>query len=82
MQQSSIDFLNANRYHYDLLVRAQYIKHLDIATRQGLLDVIRLEFSPTYMSTLWCPTCVAELLTFAYTQYDKWVASQPAPAAR
>jgi hypothetical protein len=72
----SIAFLDANRYHYDLLVRAQYLKHLDGATRQGILNVIRKEFDPSYLSDLWCSTCVATMITFAYVQYDKWLAEQ------
>lgn len=76
MQQSSIDFLNTHRHHYEILVRAQYVKHLDSATREGLLQVIRIEFDPGYISDLWCPTCVATMLTYAYVQYDKWLAGQ------
>lgn len=76
MIQESIDFLNANRHHYELYLKAQYVKHLDLATRQGLLDVIRKEFNPGYMSDLWCNTCVVDMLKFAYVQYDKWLAEQ------
>lgn len=76
MTAESITFLDANRYHYNWLVNAQMVKHLDGATRQGLLDVIRKEFDPGYLSDLWCPTCVATMLTYAYVQYDNWLASQ------
>ena len=78
MNQASIDFLEANRHHYDLLVRAQYVKHLDGATRDGLLTVIRREFDGRYMSNNWCAECVANMLKFAYEQYDQWKAAQPA----
>lgn len=76
MNEESIKFLDANRHHYDLLVRAQYLKHLDGATRQGILNVIRTEFNPGYLADLWCATCVATMITFAYVQYDKWLAEQ------
>lgn len=76
MTPESEAFLNQHRHHYDLWKRARYVQHLDIATRQGLLDVIRKEFDPGYLADLWCNTCVVTLLEFAYTQYDKWLADQ------
>lgn len=79
MQQSSIDFLNANRHHYDLLIRAQYVKHLDAATREGLLKAAQ-EFSPGYNASLWCSTCVADLLKRVYEWYDAWLKANPQPA--
>lgn len=79
MNESSRNFLNANRHHYDLLIRAQYVKHLDISVREELLAVIRREFAPGYLSNNWCPECVANMIRFAYEQYDKWLAAQPVP---
>lgn len=76
MTPESIAFLDANRHHYDLWLRAQYVQHLDIATRQELLNVIRREFDPGYLGQLWCPTCVVDMLKLAYTQYDKWIKEQ------
>lgn len=76
MKEESIAFLNKNRHYYEQWVRAQFLQHLDIATRQGLLDVIRAEFNPAYLSNLWCSPCVAELLVYAYTQYDKYLKKQ------
>lgn len=75
MNEESIKFLDENRSHYDILVRAGYVKHLDIATREGLLNVIRREWDPGYLSNNWCSECVANMLTFAYVQYDKWIES-------
>lgn len=76
MNSESITFLDENRGHYEVLVRAGYVKHLDIATREGLLNVIRREWDPGYLSNNWCAECVANMLKFAYTQYDKWIESQ------
>lgn len=73
MNQSSRNFLDTNRGHYDLLIKAQVVKHLDAATRQGLLDVIRMEFDGGYNANLWCPECVTNMLRFVYEQYDKYL---------
>lgn len=72
MKKETIDFLDANKHHYDLLIRAQYVKHLDGATRQGLLDAAK-EFSPGFNADLWCPTCVADMLKRVYGWYDEWL---------
>lgn len=74
MTTESITFLNDNRHHYDLLIRAQYVKHLDITTRQGLLKAAQ-EFSPGYIANLWCPNCMADLIKRVYGWYDKYLES-------
>lgn len=78
MTDESKAFLDQNRYHYHWLVNAGMVKHLDGNTRQGLLDVIRKEFDPGYLSDLWCSDCVANMLRYAYVQYDKYLAGQQA----
>lgn len=72
MDKTSIDFLDANRHHYDLWQRAKIMKDLDGATRRRLLEVIRKEFNPGYLADLWCGPCVAETIRYAYVQYDQW----------
>jgi len=69
-------FLEANRHHYDLLIRAQYVKHLDYATREGLLKAAQ-EFSPGYNANLWCGDCVADMLRRVYEWYDEWKIKSP-----
>lgn len=71
MRPENKKFLDDNRHHYDLLVKAQVVKHLDMATRTNLLKVIHEEFNPAYLGQLWCQSCVADMISFAYTQYDK-----------
>lgn len=78
MSPESMAFLDANRYHYNWLVNAQMVKHLDYATRKGLLDVIRKEFEPGYPEDLDCSNCVANMLRYVYVQYDKYLAANPA----
>lgn len=79
MKDENKAFLDANRHHYNLLVNAGIVKHLDGATRDGLLRIIREEFAPNYIASTWCQSCVADILKFAYVQYDKWIAANPAP---
>ena len=70
MQQQSIDFLEANKHYYDILISAGYVRHFDIATRQGMLDVIHREFDAGYNVTMWCSECVLNMLKFVYQQYE------------
>lgn len=72
MNESSRIFLDNNRHHYELLMRAGIVKHLDNATREGLLNVIRTEFDRGYLVNLWCGECVVTMLKYAYVQYDRW----------
>lgn len=76
MTPDSKAFLDLHRHHYDLLIRAQYVKHLDGATREGLLQVARKEFDPGYIADLWCSDCVANMLRYIYGQYDQWLAKE------
>lgn len=71
------EFMERNRFQYDCLVRAGYVKQLDYATREGLLRVAK-EFSPAYNANLWCSECVIELLHRAYEWYDAWKIRNPA----
>ena len=77
MKDENKAFLDANRHHYNLLVNAGIVKHLDGATRDGLLRIIREEFAPNYIASTWCQSCVANILKFAYVQYDKWIVANP-----
>ncbi len=76
MTTESISFLDANRNHYFVLIKAGIVNQLDYATRQGLLDVIRKEFDPGYLVNMWCGECVCNMLKFAFEQYDKWIEDQ------
>lgn len=63
--------MEANRGVYDVLTKAGYLKHVDDNFKNGLLNVIRTEFNPGYMVNLWCGQCVADMVKFGWTQYDK-----------
>lgn len=70
-------FMLANRPHYDTLIKADFLTNIGGDVKNGLLDVARI-FAPAYMANLWCGPCVCDLVKFAYTQYDKWLATKPA----
>ena len=75
MKQSSIDFLEENRHHYDTLVKAGFVQHLDYPTRERILAIIHEEFNPGYIGQLWCQSCVADMITYCYKQYLKYLAT-------
>lgn len=81
MKAENRAFLDANRHHYNLLIKSGIVKHLDGNTREGLLRIIREEFAPNYIASTWCQSCVADSLKFAYIQYDKWITENPEPVA-
>lgn len=63
--------LIANRHHYDTLIQAGYVAHLDYATKIALRDAIAAEFIPGYNTNLNCSPCVAEMVKVAYEHFDK-----------
>jgi len=69
-----IQFIENNRRHYDTWLSAQYVKHLDGATRNGMLAIIRRYFAGNYIADVWCQSCVANMLVYLYTQYDRYTA--------
>lgn len=71
MSPENTNFLNENRFHYDILVRAGYVKQIDYGVRERLLKIIQQEFDPGYMANLWCGDCVMSMIKFCYEQYDK-----------
>lgn len=73
MNPENKKFLDDNRHHYEGFVKAQYLSHFDNATRDRLLQVVQQEFAPGYQANLWCSSCVADLLKFAYQRYDDWL---------
>lgn len=76
MQQSSIDFLNNNRHHYESYTKARFVKNFGNDIRAEMLAVVRKEFDPGYNTALWCGDCVMNMLVFCYQQYDKYLAEQ------
>lgn len=76
MHSESISFLNEHYGMWEMLDKAGIVKHIDEATKNGLLNVIRREWDAGYIINSWCADCVARMITFAYTQYDKWLKEQ------
>lgn len=73
MTQESIDFLEANKHHWEIFQRAGTLRMLDHQTKQGFLDVIHREWDGGYVTSLWCGECVVNMLKFCYIQYNKYL---------
>lgn len=82
MKQESIDFLEANRHHYDTIVKAGYVKHLNAYERDGMVRVMREEFVPGYSTDLWCGPCVFDMVKLLYQRYDLWLSLHPKEEAK
>jgi hypothetical protein len=70
MQENNRAFLDSQRGHYITLTQAGFIQNLTNDIRQQFINVIREEFNPGYLCCLHCQADVAEMIRFAYTQYD------------
>jgi Cys-tRNA synthase (O-phospho-L-seryl-tRNA:Cys-tRNA synthase) len=70
MKENNMVFLDSQRGHYITLTKAGFIQNLTNDIRQQLLDVIREEFNPGYLCCLHCQGDVAEMVRYAFTQYD------------
>jgi hypothetical protein len=70
MQENNRVFLDNQRGHYITLTKAGFIQNLTNDIRQQFLNVIREEFNPGYLCCLHCQGAVAEMIRYAYTQYD------------
>lgn len=79
MKQENKDFLEQHRPIYDMLVKAGIVTHLDNATREGILRVIREEWDGGYMINTWCQSCVVDMIKYAYVQLEKFLATLPPP---
>jgi len=79
MKPENRAFLEANRHHHTTLVKAQYMRHLNSNEREGMQRIMREEFNPNYTSDLWCPPCVADMVTLVYRLYDEYLQNNPDP---
>ena len=70
MQEKNREFLDSQRGHYITLTKAGFIQNLTNDIRQQFVNVIREEFNAGYLCCLHCQADVAEMIRFAYTQYD------------
>jgi hypothetical protein len=70
MQEKNMEFLDSQRGHYITLTKAGFIQNLTNDIRQQFVNVIREEFNPGYLCCLHCQADVAEMIRYAYTQYD------------
>ena len=76
MKTENKKFLDDNRHHYDVLIKAFYLRHLDGNTRSMMQQVMSEEFQPGYATDLWCAPCVSDMVKLLYSRYDKWIAAQ------
>lgn len=72
MKPENLQFLNDNRHHYETLVRAGFMS-MDAGVKNDMLRVMREEFDSGYHTTLWCSTCVIEMVKLLYRRYDDYL---------
>jgi hypothetical protein len=63
-------FLEDNYNTWEWFSKTGSIKSMDMITKNGLLDAARA-FDQRYLADLNCGACVADLIRYVFTQYDK-----------
>lgn len=71
MQPENRNRLEKYREMYNAWVNDQVLYNMDGAAKNEIIDVIRKEFNPGYVTELWCGSCVAKMLVYAFEQMDK-----------
>lgn len=76
MKPENKKFLEDNEHTWITLRDAGYMMGLDGATRSRMVAVICEEFQPGYATDMWCPPCVADMVTLLYRHYNAWKEKQ------
>lgn len=77
MRPENKKFLEDNERTWITLRDAGYMIGLDGNTRSEMVRVIREEFQPGYATDLWCPPCVADMVTLLYRYFNEWRDKHP-----
>lgn len=72
-------FLEANRHYWVTLRDAHFMMGLSGNTRSEMQRIMGKEFRPGYVTDLWCPTCVSDMVTALYFEFEKWEAANREP---
>lgn len=80
MKPENKTFLDANRHHYDTIVKAGYVRGLNAHEREGMQRVMGEEFQPGYHTDLWCGPCLFDMVKLLYQRYDAWIAANEKPS--
>lgn len=75
MKQENKQFLDDNRRHYDTLMKAGFMS-MDAHIKNQMQEVMRQEFDAGYHTTLWCSTCVVDMVKMLYRRYDEYLAKE------
>ncbi len=72
MKPENKQFLDDNRRHHDTLTQAGFMS-MDGNIKQEMLNVYRQEFDERYHTSLWCSTCVSDMVRLVYRRYDEYL---------
>lgn len=76
MNQSNIDFLEANRDAYTEIVNAETATKAN-KIKADLFRIIKEEFLPGYSYSDDCGPCLFDMTRLLYRYFDEWKAKQP-----
>lgn len=78
MNAEDKSFIEANRQHYRTITQAGFVADLDGVVKTKMLDIIKRNFAPAYLTNLWCSPCVVDMIKYLYEQYDAMPKEEPA----
>ena len=70
MQDINRQRLEKYRRQYNTWVNDRVLYDLDGAAKNEIIDVIRQEWNPGYVTDLWCGNCVVKMLELAFKSMD------------
>lgn len=71
MQPENRTRLEKYRKMYEAWVNDQVLYNMDGAAKNEILEVIRQEWAPGYVAEMWCGSCLAKMIVFAFQNMDK-----------
>jgi hypothetical protein len=71
MQDINRTRLETYRPLYNAWVNDNVLYNMDGTAKNEILDVIHKEFDPGYTCQMYCGSCVAKMVVYAFEQMDK-----------
>lgn len=73
MKLENEKFLEENKHFWDTLKNAGYLKGISAHVKNEMLRVYREEWYPRYLTDLFCPPCIADMIRKTYSQYELYL---------
>lgn len=69
-KKESVEFLMEYKSMWDIYKQVQVISHLPTEVSQQFLEIAK-EIDPNYTGTVWCQSCLEDVIRFVYVNFEK-----------